>query len=196
MIPSRNRDDTRARILDAALALLERQGFGGFGVNAVARAAGCDKQLIYRYFGGLDGLVRTMGEGVAERLAGALSPALDPAPDTYADLIERLALALYAHLAGNTGWRQFRVLELTAPSDATGAFREARGAALRDWMARARGTLMPPEGIDSGAVNAALIAAVEGMAMLGPAGLDPAAPETEDRLRAAIRHLVRAAYRV
>jgi AcrR family transcriptional regulator len=37
--------------------LLARKGFTGLGINAVAREAGVDKVLIYRYFGGLPGLI-------------------------------------------------------------------------------------------------------------------------------------------
>lgn len=57
--PSRTRDAeaTRGRILEAVGKLLVREGFGALGVNAVAREAGTDKVLIYRYFGGMEGLV-------------------------------------------------------------------------------------------------------------------------------------------
>lgn len=37
--------------------MLAEKGFGKLGVNAVARQAGVDKVLIYRYFGGLSGLL-------------------------------------------------------------------------------------------------------------------------------------------
>lgn len=53
----RDREATRARLIDAVGALLARRGFTALGVNAVARAAGVDKVLIYRYFGGLPGLM-------------------------------------------------------------------------------------------------------------------------------------------
>lgn len=191
----RNRDDTRARILEAALDLLAEEGFGAFGVNGVARRAGYDKKLIYRYFDGMDGLIRAMGETAAARLAAALAPALEPKPDTYAALMERLAVALFAHLNGNGTWRQLKVLELTAPSPATDAFRTARGQALGAWISAARGALTPPPGIDAPARNAVLIAAVEGLAVIGPAGLDPADPATSPRLEAAIRTLAQATYR-
>ena len=46
----------RARILEALGALILSDGLEGVGVNALARAAGCDKVLIYRYFGDLDGV--------------------------------------------------------------------------------------------------------------------------------------------
>ena len=46
----------RARILAAVGALIMRDGLAGVGINALAREAGCDKVLIYRYFGDLDGV--------------------------------------------------------------------------------------------------------------------------------------------
>ena len=194
MLQPRNRDDTRARILDAGLALLGEEGFGPFGVNGVARRAGCDKKLIYRYFDGMEGLTAAMGEAVADRLVEALEPALQPPPASYAALVERLALALFRHLSGNAAWRQLKVLELTAPSAATDAFRTARARALADWMSRARGALPLPDA-DVPALNATLIAAVEGLAVLGPAGMDPDDPATRDRLQGALRQIVAAAYR-
>lgn len=58
----RDRPATEAAILTAVGVVLARDGFGSFGVNAVARAAGVDKVLIYRYFGGLPELLRAFGE--------------------------------------------------------------------------------------------------------------------------------------
>lgn len=52
---------TRALILEAVTRLLVREGFSALGVNAVAREAGVDKVLIYRYFGGMDQLLETWG---------------------------------------------------------------------------------------------------------------------------------------
>lgn len=56
MPPQRDRVRTRRRILDALGTLLARDGFRNAGVTAVARQAGVDKVLVYRYFGGMDGL--------------------------------------------------------------------------------------------------------------------------------------------
>jgi len=41
---------------------LERDGFEKVGVNLIARTAGVDKDLIYRYIGGLDGPLTSFGE--------------------------------------------------------------------------------------------------------------------------------------
>ena len=58
----RDRAATEARILGAVGEVLARDGFGAVGVNAIARQAGVDKVLIYRYFGGLPELLRAWGE--------------------------------------------------------------------------------------------------------------------------------------
>lgn len=74
---ARDSEATKKRIMDALGRLIAEQGFKGVGVNAVARAAGVDKVLIYRYFGGLPELVRAYAEqgdfwpSMTDLLAGA-----------------------------------------------------------------------------------------------------------------------------
>jgi AcrR family transcriptional regulator len=62
--PTRPRDraTTESLMVKAVGRLLARQGFKALGVNAVAREAGVDKVLIYRYFGGLPGLMKTFAQ--------------------------------------------------------------------------------------------------------------------------------------
>jgi AcrR family transcriptional regulator len=189
---TRNREDTTDRIIDAAFRVLESDGFAGFGINAVARAAGCDKKLIYRYFDGQDGLLSAMGSAVAAEIGEALEPHLLPLPDSYAAMIERLVLALHAFLASSSRARQVRLMELGAPPGTMTAFQQGREQAMQSWLARARGDLVPPASVDAAALNAALIAAVEGLSLFPPVGLDP--ETAQERARAALQHLVRKAY--
>lgn len=58
----RDKQITSRRLVSAVGSLLAKKGFKGIGVNAVAREAGVDKVLIYRYFGGLPGLISTFGK--------------------------------------------------------------------------------------------------------------------------------------
>ncbi|HWB95555.1 MAG TPA: TetR/AcrR family transcriptional regulator [Bryobacteraceae bacterium] len=58
----RNRKQTRLEILNAVGRLLARSGFRELGVNSIAREAGVDKVLIYRYFGGLPELLKAFAE--------------------------------------------------------------------------------------------------------------------------------------
>ena len=51
--------NTEKRLLAAVGEIIENEGFVKIGVNKVAKQAKCDKVLIYRYFGGLDGLLTT-----------------------------------------------------------------------------------------------------------------------------------------
>ncbi len=58
----RDRQITTRRLISAVGSILAKNGFKGVGVNAVAREAGVDKVLIYRYFNGLEGLVAAFGK--------------------------------------------------------------------------------------------------------------------------------------
>lgn len=189
---TRNRDQTRQRIVAAARALLAEEGFAAFGINGLARRAGCDKQLVYRYFDGLDGVQAAVGEMVAADLAEALEPALSPPPRDYAEMAARLVLALHDHLRTDEAYRQLRAAELSDPGRAA-AFRAARGAVLRDWVARARGGLEMPADRDVPALNAALVAAAEGLAF-GPVGLAAEDPATAGRGRDALARIAAAAF--
>ncbi len=45
------------QLLQAVSDIIVDEGFAKLGINKIARIACCDKVLIYRYFGGLDGLI-------------------------------------------------------------------------------------------------------------------------------------------
>lgn len=99
----RNREQTRQRILKAVSALLLEQGFPAVGVNAIARSAGCDKVLIYRYFGGMDGLLQEVAEQsnlwwqVDEIITESVSDWADPPLNDYLQtLLGRYVEALEA----------------------------------------------------------------------------------------------------
>lgn len=49
--------ETEKRLLEAVSRVIEDEGFTKIGINRIARQAQCDKVLIYRYFGSLDGLL-------------------------------------------------------------------------------------------------------------------------------------------
>jgi AcrR family transcriptional regulator len=56
-VSDRNRERTQNTLIEAVGGVIDDVGVTGLGVNAVAKKARVDKALIYRYFGGLDGLV-------------------------------------------------------------------------------------------------------------------------------------------
>lgn len=61
-VATRDRERTAQQLIEALGRVLARDGFERCGVNAVAREAGLDKVLIYRYFSGMTGLLTAYGE--------------------------------------------------------------------------------------------------------------------------------------
>src|SRR5580692_403371 len=62
-------DQTRSRILDAALAEFGSNGLAGARTERIAEAAGVNKALIYYYFQGKEDLYAAALESVAARIS-------------------------------------------------------------------------------------------------------------------------------
>jgi AcrR family transcriptional regulator len=195
---TRNREETRAAILAAAQGLLAEEGFSGFGVNALARRSGFDKQLIYRYFGGLDGLVDALGEALAGWVAMHLAPALeqDPGPG-YGDLVEAVLMAYLDALRGDSLMQKLVAWELSDTSPQVRRLSDQRARAMGELVARLRGDRQPAPGLDAPALNAILIAAIQHLVLAGAtsgrfSGLALASDADWDRAKAMLSRIIRA----
>jgi AcrR family transcriptional regulator len=195
---ARNRDETCTAILAAAQALLAEEGFSGFGVNALARKSGFDKQLIYRYFGGLDGLVDALGQSLAGWVATHLNPALtqDIGP-SYGDLVEAVMLAYLDALRGDSLMQKLVAWELSDPSPQVRRLSDQRARAMGDLVARLRGDRQPAPGLDAPALNAILIGAIQHLVLAGAtsgrfSGLALATDDDWDRAKAMLSRIIRA----
>lgn len=195
----RDREATERLILAAAKEVLAEEGFANFGVNAIARRAGCDKQLIYRYYGGLDGIADAIGADLAATLSDQLKPLSTPAPLTYGELIRRLALGLLDLLRRDHLMQQINAWEAASPSPLVKRLIAARAKRMGAWMFEMRGTLQPPAGVDAPAINAIIVAAVQQLVVSAAAnGEFSGLPLRDDahwaRLRDAIIALINGAY--
>lgn len=56
--PIRNKERTKNKILDSLGEIIASEGFSKLTVMKIARKAGVDKKLIYKYWGGFDGVVK------------------------------------------------------------------------------------------------------------------------------------------
>lgn len=197
---TRDRESTEKAILSAAKQLLAEDGFPSFGVNAIARQAGCDKQLIYRYFGGLEGLADAIGAELADQLSFELRPLANlPPPASYGALMERLALGLLDLLRANRLLQQINAWEAAAPSPLAARMVAVRSQRMAKWMHETRGALTPPAGIDAPAINAILIAAIQHLVIAGAAnGVFSDLPLDSEadwrRVRDSITAMIRALY--
>jgi AcrR family transcriptional regulator len=156
---TRNKDATRAALIMAARQVLAEQGFQGFGVNAIARQAGCDKQLIYRYFGGIEGLLVAIGEDLANWISDAVSGG--PKPATYGELMQSLGLSYLRALKANPLMQKIVAWEMAGPSEHLKPLTAARSRGMMRWMAGLKGDLQPPAGADAAVLNALLIGAIQ-----------------------------------
>ena len=138
----RDREATGKALVEAARQTLAEGGFQEFGVNAVARRAGCDKQLIYRYFGGVDGLVDAIGAEIADDLRRGLQPlAALGRPGSYRELIERMLLGFLQTLRDDPLMQKIMAWEIASPSPRVQRLTLARSRSMMIWVAESRGDL-------------------------------------------------------
>ncbi|MBD8689206.1 MULTISPECIES: TetR/AcrR family transcriptional regulator [unclassified Rhizobium] len=196
----RDRAATEKSIFNAAKTLLAEEGFQGFGINAVARRAGCDKQLIYRYFGGLEGLVAAIGEDLGSWVK-------DRIPEdtggmfllTYGDLMEKLALYYIEALRSDPLVCKIIAWEVCENSPQVTQLADARAKALAKWLEKMRGSLQAPKGVDTATVNAVIFAAIQHLVISSVtsgqfAGVALKTPKDWDKIGTAVKRIVRGVY--
>ncbi len=69
-------EQRREQLLDATLDLIGESGYGGVSMEAIARAAGVTKPVVYDLFGNLGALLRALFDREEERALGALAEAI------------------------------------------------------------------------------------------------------------------------
>lgn len=191
----RDRAATERAIVEAAARLLADKGFAALNVQSVAEAAGVDRKLVYRYFGGVEGLVERLGAEARWTLGDAAPPA---SGDSYGAAIAQLARAYGEALAGDAALRGLITWELAENSPLLQHLEAARSATLQAWMAQRMAGLSRPEGVDAPAINAVLIAAIQHLALRRGQGRPFAGLPLDDagwaRVEAAITTIAEAVY--
>lgn len=116
-------EERRTQLLDAALRIIDRNGYDGVSIDAIAKEAGVTRPVVYGAFDGLGALLMTLLDRQQKRalaqLYGALPlTALGSPP---AVLVERAVPALHQMLLNDpVTWRAI----LQAPANVPDAVRE------------------------------------------------------------------------
>jgi AcrR family transcriptional regulator len=163
-------DQTRRRLLDAAIATLDRDGYGGATARAVAAAAGCNQASIYYHFGGIAELLVAALLDSNERRFAAYRAALEPLDDP------REILAAWEQLheddvrSGHIG----AMTELVGATGAEPRLREGVTAAMGAWREFISATItraLAPRGLDGafpvGEAADVILATFLGVELLG-----------------------------
>ena len=188
---------TKALISAAAVQLLADKGFTALGINALASAAGVDKQLIYYHFGGLAGVVRALGAQLDLWLGAPLQA--HPG-EPYADASARMLCSYADALRHNTLVQKLLAWELCEPSETLAELERTRSLAMASWVdGWRRNVANAPAGVDAPAINALLLAGLQHLALrehsVGSfAGLDLKDPNSRQRIRDAVRSLTAGVY--
>ncbi len=195
---ARDKTETKAKILAAVGRLLAESGFQQLGVNAIAREAGVDKVLIYRYFETLPTLLKTFGqEGnywltVAE-LVGDEASIEAEALDEWMDV---LLIRFLRDLQQRTITQEILRWELLEGNELTQELAQVRDRMAIESLQFLRQKHPFPADKDIPAISAVLIAGIVYLilrAKVSPTflGIDFSSPSGWQRIEAAISSLVK-----
>jgi AcrR family transcriptional regulator len=134
------REQTEEQILQALGDQIRETGMAGVGINAVAKRAGVSKELIYRYFEGLPGLMsawmqkQDFWSSHPDLLKGDESSQRPPV-----DLILSMLRAQIGALANNETLMEVRRWELIERNEVTAQLADRRERAARSFIDRVDG---------------------------------------------------------
>ena len=101
-LEDRRSELARGQLLDAAAALFAEHGVASVGMAAVARAAGCSRATLYRYFATRDALRAAFVDREARRIAAAVTGSVATITDPAEQLVEAVVAVLAAVRADAT----------------------------------------------------------------------------------------------
>ncbi len=164
-------EERREQLLDAALAVIDEHGYDGVSMEAVARAAGVTKPVVYDLFANLGELLRELLKREEARALAELEAVMPARPSIDPDeLIVTGFVAFLGSVAANpTLWRLIVMPAEGTPEvvrDHVEAGRESIRERLEEllaWGIEARGG---PKGIDIELAAHSLIAVGERLARL------------------------------
>jgi AcrR family transcriptional regulator len=157
----RVREDSRERILRAALLLFARQGYESTSIREIAREAKISQGLMYNYFAGKDDLLRAIFSRSMAEAREAFMPAPVEAPP--AERIDRVIRGSLALVGRNVEfWRLSYSLRMQ-PSVLQGGAEEIR--AWSDSLRREIDSVLATAGVPNAATEGAvLFALIDGVA--------------------------------
>lgn len=176
-MPKTKGERTRAKLLEAAGTLMQRQGYRGAGLNQVIAESGAPRGSLYFHFpDGKDQLVEEALAATADRWKSALEQTLDAAP-TLEDGLRDVCAGLADRLAAS-GYRlgcPLATATLEAASDNDGIQRvSAEHYASWEEAIRRRLEALDPPPEDPRRLARFALAGIEGALLLARAYRDPA----------------------
>jgi AcrR family transcriptional regulator len=194
---ARDKEETKAKILQAVGKLLAESGFKQLGVNAIAREAGIDKVLIYRYFENLPSLLQAFGQEsdywiTAQELFA--QPEIATA-ESLADCMVHILQAIHQDLHQHPISQEILRWELLEANELTHELAALRDRTANTSLATLGDRFTFPDDVDVPAISAILVAGIVYLTLrtkLSPTfmGIDFSTPEGWKRIEAAAELLL------
>jgi AcrR family transcriptional regulator len=165
-------EERREQLLDATKRLVDRRGFHGVSIEAVAREAGITRPVVYGHFQDLAGLLEALVDREGARALRQLATVLPAQLTDGADPAEQLAAALRGYLesvqADPATWRLVLMPPEGAPDVLRQRITDGRAAVLAQLAEAARPGLGPGRESPDPEMTARMLSAVadEGARML------------------------------
>lgn len=155
-------EQRREQLLDTTLALIARDGFTGVSIDAIAKAAGITRPIVYGHFHDLSGLLNALLDREHERAIAQLVPVLPKASDDRPLLevaIDGLRGYLEVVASAPLTWHLTLMPVEGAPASLHERIARDR-AEVRAQLAAALAAGLRREGLDPAAVDLELVAHV------------------------------------
>jgi AcrR family transcriptional regulator len=145
------REAKRQRLLDAAVAVVRREG-PGVSMDEIAAEAGVTKPIFYRVFGDREGLTKALADRFADELAGSLQGAITTAP-TDRDRVRAAIDAYVAFIEREPAIVRFLIHRSLDTVEETGIALSGFVNRLGQLITQAIGEGLRQQGLDSGAAE-------------------------------------------
>ncbi len=194
---SRNKEQSRQKLVDAVGAIILRDGFNAVGINSVAKEANLDKVLIYRYFDGLDGLLREFARrkdfyiNISDLILDEIDNARE---EDLMDLIIKILVSQLHGLRENRALQELMLWEMLERNELTIAIAKDREAKGYELSRRLKGK-MNLHGSESDAAIALLVSGIYYLVLRARTvdvfnGVDLSSDEGWKHIEKAIRQIV------
>ncbi|MDP4176368.1 MAG: TetR/AcrR family transcriptional regulator [Bacteroidota bacterium] len=195
---TRDKELTKQKLLNAVGKIVREHGIDAVGINSVAREAGTDKVLIYRYFENLDGLMYAYI--MSKDFYGNISK-LSPLPEKITSIEQLMEYSrtifvnMFYHLKNDIELQEIYKWELKTLNNATRKVAEKReelGHKLTNYMT----SFVEDTGIDSEALLTVLVSSINYIVLRSATvdifnGIKINEPEGEKRILEMIDNILR-----
>ncbi|WP_277110867.1 TetR/AcrR family transcriptional regulator [Chryseobacterium taklimakanense] len=111
--PVRDKEKTKERLLAAVGKIIQTTGYQGLKVSAIAKEAGCDKKLIYDYYGSTEDLITEYVRQQDYWNKVGIAPEYTPTPEETKEFTKELVLQQYEMLRQNKELQKIILWELS-----------------------------------------------------------------------------------